>query len=667
MKEVHAGILGRLPAAAAAVLGLVLYCLTAYPAPDWLDGPALAAASYRLGMFHPPGSPLAVMLGHLCTLWPFDAPAGCLSGLSAVCAAASLYALARIVDDIFASTGPASRPVRHGSVFLLTLAFAVAPGPWSQAIRCEVYTLAMLLFLCALRPLCRVALTGKQRSGVAAERSMLYIGMCVAVHPLIALCAAVGALPLLSDVLRSPRRMAAALGRVALGATPLLLLPWMVKAPFDLRWGDPASPAGWFSFVLGSTFLPTYSPTSATVPLTGIRTMVVLVDGIGVPLLIASLVGGYLAARLRGRFGLVLLLVLLADVATLVLQRSVRIDNPDATGYALPAMSVVLLASAFGLAVAGRTLQRAMRGARASELTTGIVIGLLLVAHTVWGMRPRDRSDCHAGATMAARALSCLPEGTVVLLGDFNLVFMFDYLQRVEGMRPDVHTLYLRDLTNPALRDALADSEPALESRLPHASRLHPAELGSLTAWRPAAVDAGPHILPDGLRPAGSCGFLWLLAGRAATTEESLLRAQKSFFTGMAPPVCGDGRRDPRTSQVVAWHAYWQGRVAAVLGMERLATVLVGLASCAAPQDVAIDEAARRLGRTSRPCTSSAGTYRRTCGTRARPGVLPSLLLLCGLGLWLCPLASGQIDRWRLLSSLCGLCLMAVAIASAGS
>ena len=68
-------MVSRLPALIVAALGFALYASTSYPFPDWLDSPELISAAFRLGVFHPPGSPLAVILGHLFSLWPCASPA----------------------------------------------------------------------------------------------------------------------------------------------------------------------------------------------------------------------------------------------------------------------------------------------------------------------------------------------------------------------------------------------------------------------------------------------------------------------------------------------------------------------------------------------------------------------------------------------------------------
>ena len=164
----------RLPALIVAALGFALYSCTSYPFPDWLDSPEFITAAFRLGGFHPPGSPLAVIAGNLFSLWPFSPPSVSLLWFSAVFAAGALYVLARCVQDLWRFLGPERPVVGKIVAFAATSAFALSPGLWSQAVRTEVYTLAFFLFSLALREFLAVVLSGDfenlERRGVRVSR-----------------------------------------------------------------------------------------------------------------------------------------------------------------------------------------------------------------------------------------------------------------------------------------------------------------------------------------------------------------------------------------------------------------------------------------------------------------------------------------------------------------
>ncbi len=137
-----------------ALAALLVYRLTLAPSISWAhhggDGGDLIAASYHLGVPHPPGYPLYVLIGYLFGRME------CLGGdvafrfnlLSAVCAAGAAGLVTVVITR------------RSGVLagWLGGLTFAFGPILWSQATITEVYALnalllgALLLSLFAGRP-----------------------------------------------------------------------------------------------------------------------------------------------------------------------------------------------------------------------------------------------------------------------------------------------------------------------------------------------------------------------------------------------------------------------------------------------------------------------------------------------------------------------------------
>lgn len=636
--------------------GLGLYLRTSFPFPDWLDGPELAAAAHRLGVFHPPGSPLAVLLGHLFTLWPLA-----LTAFSAFFAAACLYVLARLIQGLWDHLGPRGRGLRDAVCLLLTSAFGLAPGLWSQAVRLEVYTLAFLLFLCALREILGIYLDASGDSSWRAFKAAAFVGMGLCVHPLVILAAVASGIPLLltpaGRAVVAPRQLGRLALSLLLGSIPLLLLPLMVHDPMDLRFGDPATIGGWLSFVTGAAFQPSFSAPSGTMVSGGLRALAVVATGLGLPLVIASILGCYLLLRIRWRLALALVLAAAACTLTLALQRSVRLDNPDVTGYALPAMAAIALLAVCGLAVAGRLLGRWK--ASSAWLTSALAAAAVLYAALSSGVR-LDRSGCTAGKALAVRALLRQPRQAVLLLADFNLVFMFDYLTRVERVRPDLTVLYLRDLDNPALREALAEQDEQLEALLPGLDDLNPASLKDLAGHRPVALDIGPHLDSRVLSSLVPWGLTWHLHPPLA--EEDLLAAQEALLADLAPPRCATGLPvDQRTAEVVAWHATWQGLAAHGMGLHRLAERMLHAALCASPHDRNVADALVRLGLPwPQGCTTEPSVA--LPATRAeRPAPLRAVFLLLGLLAWAGPLV-GPVWKHRAGWRKAGTCTLGILV-----
>src|SRR6266540_4158557 len=117
-------------AVAIGVAAFAVYVRTLAPSITYGDSPELTTAAYQLGVPHPTGYPLYMLLGHLFIgLIPFGEPAYRMNLLSAVFAAAAvglIYLLGlRIVRNRAASAAAA-------------LLYAFSLTFWSQAVITEV-------------------------------------------------------------------------------------------------------------------------------------------------------------------------------------------------------------------------------------------------------------------------------------------------------------------------------------------------------------------------------------------------------------------------------------------------------------------------------------------------------------------------------------------------
>src|SRR6478609_2806491 len=155
-------------AGAVFLVALVVYSWTLAPTVTLTDSGELIVAAYGLGVAHPPGFPLWVMLAHLASLVPVGSVAVRINFSSAVFAALACGMLTLVVIELFltASCFAASRRknkgARHGGNIkspsvngLLMFAPAVGAGLlmafsrtlWAYATITEVYALNALLIL----------------------------------------------------------------------------------------------------------------------------------------------------------------------------------------------------------------------------------------------------------------------------------------------------------------------------------------------------------------------------------------------------------------------------------------------------------------------------------------------------------------------------------------
>src|SRR6267142_6425051 len=155
-------------AGAVFLIALVVYSRTLAPTVTLTDSGELIVAAYGLGVAHPPGTPLWVMLAHLASLVPVGTVAVRINFSSAVFAALACGMLTLAVADLlvtasyFAAPRRRNKAARKGSNVessnvdgLLIFAPAVGAGLlmafsrtlWSYATITEVYTLNAFLVL----------------------------------------------------------------------------------------------------------------------------------------------------------------------------------------------------------------------------------------------------------------------------------------------------------------------------------------------------------------------------------------------------------------------------------------------------------------------------------------------------------------------------------------
>ncbi len=135
-----------LAAAAAAAAILLLYILTIAPTTQFWDTSEYIAAAKVLGIPHPPGNPLFVLVAHVWGLIPivghYALRINLLSAISSALASGLLFLVAeRFLRDIV----PAPRWARIGAAFAGVLVGAASFTVWNQSVVNEkVYTLSLL-------------------------------------------------------------------------------------------------------------------------------------------------------------------------------------------------------------------------------------------------------------------------------------------------------------------------------------------------------------------------------------------------------------------------------------------------------------------------------------------------------------------------------------------
>ena len=133
--------------AALAGLGvLALYLLTLAPTTAMWDASEYITAAYTMGIPHPPGNPLFVLLGRVASLVPLGSVAVRINALAAVCSAASAALWFLVAERVLSAWWPV-RWTRLVAATLAAVLGATAFTVWNQSVVNEkVYTVSLLFF-----------------------------------------------------------------------------------------------------------------------------------------------------------------------------------------------------------------------------------------------------------------------------------------------------------------------------------------------------------------------------------------------------------------------------------------------------------------------------------------------------------------------------------------
>src|SRR4051812_34715963 len=133
-------------AALAGALVLALYVVTLAPTTAMWDASEYITAAYTLGIPHPPGNPLFVLLGRVASLLPVGGVAYRVNLLAALCSALAAGIWFLVAERVLAQWIAVPWVRRAGSVLAAVLS-ATAFTVWNQSVVNEkVYTVSLAFF-----------------------------------------------------------------------------------------------------------------------------------------------------------------------------------------------------------------------------------------------------------------------------------------------------------------------------------------------------------------------------------------------------------------------------------------------------------------------------------------------------------------------------------------
>lgn len=419
---------------------LCVYVATAAPNAWWGDGMELATAARVLGVAHPTGYPLYMVVGHIAIrLMGWMEPGRATTILNAILLAAASGLTILLLLRVMAARNFWTFAIAAG------LAMIIASGTtiWEHATITEVYPLTYVLCVAVMRigwtpSDSRPGLGRGIALGAVTGLASLNHYSILALYPLVALL-------VLEWSWRGswPRRagyVAACFFSWLVMLAGFVYLPLRARANPGMNWGDPRNLENMMWVLSGGQ----YRMMNRELWQAGgwrngsIRWMTWWGDqwlpkgpgwmtaAVGVAIMAPAIAGLVLLARRRPAFGVGLMFTLVATFCY-----SVYYQISDIDAYFLPALPAL----AVGWVEAGGFVVR-----RHTIVPRWLAVApALLAAYMFWAKYPAiDKSFDVMPDRYAAAVMNALPRDAVLLLEGDNSIFSLWYYQTALGKRPDV-------------------------------------------------------------------------------------------------------------------------------------------------------------------------------------------------------------------------------------
>jgi tetratricopeptide (TPR) repeat protein len=488
-------------AGAVFLVALILYSCTLAPTVTPTDSGELILAAYGLGVAHPPGVPLWVMLAHLASLVPVGNVAVRVNLSSAVFAALACAMLTLVVAELlatasyFAAPRRRNRTARQGSDIegsnaggFLMIAPAVGAGLlmafsrtlWAYATITEVYALnallILLVFFLVVRWRRRIIETRSDPSAAAETHdawiytAAFVFGLAMGVHHVtVALTLpAIAVVVYRTEGLKffaSRRLLYAAL----ISITALILvysyLPWAASRSPAMNWGNPRSLQEIWWHITGRQYRVffSFSPSAMGTQFVEFCWMVFHEFGFAwLPLPVFLAVAGFVSARKRDRTVFwFLLLIVLADLAYALNYEIAE----DKDAYYLPAFISIAIAAGLGIhwLIQLAAARRSPIWTPSVAVATAIVLTSATAFAANWPFN--NRRHYFIANDYVENFFSTIAPNGLLLTQDWQVASPMLYAQEIEQRRRDVKVVDINLLRRSWYFDYLKHAHPGLMER----------------------------------------------------------------------------------------------------------------------------------------------------------------------------------------------------------
>ena len=478
---------------------LLLYTLTLAPTVTLVDSGELIVVAHGLGVAHPPGVPLWVMLAHLASLVPLGNVAVRINFSSALFAALASAMLTLVVAELIITASYLRKTKERGARNkrktadsavdpVLTFAPAVGAGLlmafsrtlWSYATIAEVYTLNTLLILTVFFLMlrwrrCIVADQTNISSPITIHDSWLYaaalvFGLALGVHHVTVglILPALAILVYRTEGLKfftSRRLLYAALISIGGLVAVYAYLPFAASRSPVINWGNPRSLQEIWWHVTGRQYrvFLTFSPSMMGTQFVEFCRMLLREFGPAwLPLSLVLAFAGLRSAFRQDRTSFwFLLFIVMADLAYAL---SYEIAE-DKDAYYLPTFISVAIAAGFGIRwLIQLNASKAMALQRTCWIAAMAVVLTSATAFVAnWPFN--NRKHYFIADDYIENLFSTIAPDGLLLSQDWQVVSPMFYAQEIEQRRRDVKVIDINLLRRSWYFDYLKHAHPGLMDR----------------------------------------------------------------------------------------------------------------------------------------------------------------------------------------------------------
>jgi hypothetical protein len=480
---------------------LILYSWTLAPTVTLVDSGELIVTAHSLGVAHPPGFPLYLMLAHIASVIPIGNIAQRVHFASALFASLGSAMVTAAVIELL-ETKPISAPRRKpkkksgratgvvaipaaSSFVRLTpalgagLVFLCSRTLWAYATIAEVYTLNTLLIAIVFWLMFRwrrsILENEARERPTTAHDWLLYtasivFGFALGVHH-VTVALTLPALAVLVwktqgwPFFTSKRLLfAAAVSILALIAV-YSYLPWAAARSPLINWGNPRSLSAVWAHITGKQYQVFFSFDPSLIGNQLVEFVSLLLREFGPPWLpfvpVLAIIGFVQLFRRERVIFWFLGLVILADIGYGV--SYVIAEDKDA--YYLPAFVAFTIAAAFGLRWLFGLAKFKRESVAAPRLTTVLLILIVTACPLVANWSFNNRHQYFIAHDYVENIMRPMERGSLLLTLDWQVASPVLYTREVEHLRPDVKVVDVNLLRRLWYFDYLEHAYPDLVER----------------------------------------------------------------------------------------------------------------------------------------------------------------------------------------------------------